>query len=131
MQDTIKDLKEQMQGISLVAYEASEERHTREKRNIVVCFTCIIITLVIALIATNLAWIFYLANEKTQALRDENFALRLQASQAKQNEFLISRLGEKCPEPAYIVQPPQQVTFPTNCCGTVNYASNGCGCGNF
>ena len=74
----------------------------------------------------------YLANEKTQALRDENFALRLQASQAKQNEFLISRLGEKCPEPAYIVQPPQQVTFPTNCCGTVNYASNVCGgCGSF
>ena len=73
----------------------------------------------------------YLANEKTQALRDENFALRLQASQAKQNEFLISRLGEKCPEPAYIVQPPQQVTFPTNCCGQVNYASNGCGCGSF
>ena len=73
----------------------------------------------------------YLANEKTQALRDENFALRLQASQAKQNEFLISRLGEKCPEPAYIVQPPQQVTFPTNCCGAVNYASNGCGCGSF
>lgn len=59
MQDTIKDLKEQMQDISLVAYEASEERHTREKRNIVVCFTCIIITLVIALIATNLAWILY------------------------------------------------------------------------
>ena len=27
--------------------------------------------------------------------------------------------------------PPQQVTFPTNCCGGVNYASynNGCGCG--
>jgi hypothetical protein len=73
----------------------------------------------------------YLANEKTQALRDENFALRLAASQAKQNEFLIARLGDKCPEPAYIVQPPQQVTFPTNCCGTVNYASNGCGCGSF
>lgn len=59
MQDTIKDLKEQMQGISLVAYEASEERHTREKRNIVICFTCIIITLIIALISTNLAWILY------------------------------------------------------------------------
>ena len=75
----------------------------------------------------------YLAAEKTQALRDENMALRLAASQAKQNEYLISRLGEKCPEPAYIVQPPQQVTFPTNCCGTVNYASNGCGggCGGF
>lgn len=73
----------------------------------------------------------YLANEKTQALRDENFALRLAASQAKQNELLISRLGDKCPEPAYIVQPPQQVTFPTNCCGTVNYANGGCGCGSF
>ena len=73
----------------------------------------------------------YLAAEKTQALRDENMALRLAASQAKQNEYLISRLGDKCPEPAYIVQPPQQVTFPTNCCGMVNYASNGCGCGNF
>ena len=59
MQDTIKDLKEQMQGISLVAYEASEERHTREKKNLVVCFTCIIITLVIALISTNLAWLLY------------------------------------------------------------------------
>ena len=75
----------------------------------------------------------YLQDEKTQALRDENFALRLSASQAQQNAYLISQLGEKCPEPAYIVQPPQQVTFPTNCCGTVNYASNGCGggCGGF
>jgi hypothetical protein len=59
MTDTLKEIKEQMQGISLVAHEASEERHTREKRNIIVCFTCIIITLVIALIATNLAWILY------------------------------------------------------------------------
>jgi hypothetical protein len=65
MQDAIKDLKEQMQGISLVAHEASEERHTREKRNIIVCFTCIIITLVIALIATNLAWILYDKSMKT------------------------------------------------------------------
>lgn len=72
----------------------------------------------------------YMANEKVQTLRDENQALRLAASQAKQNEYLISRLGDKCPEPAYIVQPPQQVTFPTNCCGGVNYAAynNGCGC---
>lgn len=65
MQDTIKDLKEQMQGISLVAYEASEERHTREKRNIVICFTCIIITLIIAFISTNLAWILYENSMKT------------------------------------------------------------------
>ena len=71
----------------------------------------------------------YLANEKTQALRDEVQALRLAASQAKQNEYLISRLDPNpCPTPAYVVQPPQQVTFPTNCCGTVNYAG---GCGSF
>lgn len=75
----------------------------------------------------------YLANEKAQTLRDENFALRLAASQAKQNEYLVERLNPNpCPTPAYVVQPPQQVTFPTNCCGTVNYASNGCGgCGTF
>lgn len=73
----------------------------------------------------------YLANEKAQALRDENFALRLSASQERQNNFLIERLNPNpCPKPAYVVQPPQQVTFPTNCCGTVSYASNGCsGCG--
>ena len=59
MQDTIKDLKEQMQNISFVAHEASEERHTREKKNIVICFTCIIITLIIAFIGSNLAWLIY------------------------------------------------------------------------
>lgn len=59
MQDTIKDLKEQMQNISFVVHEASEERHTREKKNLVICLTCIIITLIIALIGTNLAWILY------------------------------------------------------------------------
>ena len=73
----------------------------------------------------------YMSNEKVQSLRDENQALRLAASQAKQNQYLISQLGYQCPKPAYVVQPPQQVTFPTNCCGGVNYASynNGCGCG--
>ena len=64
MQDTIKDLKEQMQGISLVAYEASEERHTREKKNLVLCFTCIVITLIIALIGT-IAWILYESSMET------------------------------------------------------------------
>ena len=74
----------------------------------------------------------HLNAKENQALRDEVTALRLAASQAKQNEYLISRLGDKCPEPAYSVQPPQQVTFPTNCCGTVNYAAGGCGgCGSF
>lgn len=75
----------------------------------------------------------HLNAKENQALRDEVTALRLAASQAKQNEYLISRLDPNpCPTPAYVVQPPQQVTFPTNCCGNVNYASSGCGgCGSF
>ena len=67
----------------------------------------------------------YLANEKAQALRDENFALRLSASQAQQNAYLISQLGTKCPEPAYLVPNP-------NCCYqpvSFNTCNNGCGGG--
>ncbi len=60
----------------------------------------------------------YLANEKTQALRDENFALRLQASQAKQNQYLVNEL-RPCPIPAYITCNPYAYTNPC-----------GCGCGN-
>ena len=60
----------------------------------------------------------YLADEKTQALRDENFALRLAASQAKQNQYLVNEL-RPCPIPAYITCNPYAYT---NTCG--------CGCGN-
>lgn len=66
----------------------------------------------------------YLANEKAQALRDENFALRLAASQAQQNETLLNKLSP-CPSPAYFVPNP-------NCCYNANVTySNACGCGNF
>ena len=69
----------------------------------------------------------YMSAEKTQALRDENFALRLQASQAKQNNYLVSQLKEPCAIPAYVVPNP-------NCCyGNpygVGYNYNNCGCGN-
>lgn len=67
----------------------------------------------------------YLANEKTQALRDENFALRLAASQAQQNEALINKLSP-CPSPAYVVPNP-------NCCynANVTYSNCGCSCGTF
>ena len=66
----------------------------------------------------------YLANEKAQALRDENFALRLAASQAQQNEALINKLSP-CPTPAYFVPNP-------NCCYNANVTySNACGCGSF
>jgi hypothetical protein len=66
----------------------------------------------------------YLANEKTQALRDENFALRLSASQLAQNEALLNKLSP-CPTPAYFVPNP-------NCCYNANVTySNACGCGGF
>ena len=65
----------------------------------------------------------YLANEKTQALRDENFALRLSASQAQQNEVLLNKLSP-CPSPAYVVPNP-------NCCYNANVTYSNCGCGSF
>lgn len=92
--------------------------------------------------ANSRAILDFLTTDKINTLTAENQALRFQASQTAQNAFitanqeaqtaeLIRRLGADCPQPAYVVQPPQPVTFPTNCCGTVNYASNGCGCGSY
>lgn len=82
----------------------------------------------------------YLCQKENADLRAENQSLRLEKSQTAQNAFfaanqsaqtaeIIRRLGADCPQPAYVVQPPQPVTFPTNCCGGVTYASNGCGNG--
>lgn len=82
--------------------------------------------------------------ERIHALELENQKLSFQASQTAQNAFitanqqaqtaeLIRRLGADCPIPAYVVQPPAQVTFPTNCCGQFNGGgwNNGCNqCGN-
>ncbi len=75
----------------------------------------------------------YLTGEKISALQAENSGLRAQISNDRQSAFIIDALAPKCPQPAYVVQPPQQVTFPTNCCGNVAYAAygqqGGCGCG--
>ena len=78
---------------------------------------------------------FRIEDKNTQIANQQNEinALRLKASQEAQNNYLLSQL-KPCPVSAYVVQPPQQVTFPTNCCGNVAYAgyNNGCsGCGNF
>jgi hypothetical protein len=73
----------------------------------------------------------YLTNEKIEGLRAENVALKGQISNDRQSAYIIDALAPKCPQPAYVVQPPQQVTFPTNCCGNVayaNYNNSGCGC---
>lgn len=80
----------------------------------------------------------FLTNDKISSLTAENQALKFQASQTAQNAFitanqeaqtaeLIRRLGADCPQPAYVVQPPTPVNFPTNCCGTFS-GYNGCGC---
>lgn len=63
----------------------------------------------------------YLANKENQNLRDENFALRLAASQERQNNYLVDQLGTKCPIPAYLTCNPNA---PLNY--SVNYG--GCGC---
>ena len=70
----------------------------------------------------------HLNAEKTQALRDENQALRLAASQAKQNQYLIDQI-KPCPIPAYITCNPYAASYGygygyNNGCG----CSNGCGC---
>ena len=69
----------------------------------------------------------YLTGEKISSLQAENSGLKAQISNDRQSAFIVDALSPKCPQPAYVVQPPQQVTFPTNCCGTVNYAAGGCG----
>lgn len=72
----------------------------------------------------------YLSSEKIASLQAENAGLKAQISNDRQSAFIIDALAPKCPSPAYVVQPPQQVTFPTNCCGNVAYANynSGCGC---
>ena len=94
--------------------------------------------------ANSRAILDFLTKDKIDTLQSENLALRFAASQSQQNAFItanqeaqtaeiIRRLGADCPTPAYVVQPPQPVTFPTNCCGQVQYAGNGCnnGCGGY
>ena len=77
------------------------------------------------------AIIGWLTQEKIAGLQAENAGLKAQISNDKQSAYLLSEL-KPCPKASYIVQPPQQVTFPTNCCGNVAYAAynnGGCGCG--
>lgn len=67
-------------------------------------------------------------NAQITAQQNEINALRLKASQETQNAYLISQLGPKCPEPAYVVNGPTPVNFPTNCCGTFTGFNT---CGNY
>ena len=72
----------------------------------------------------------YLTSEKISSLQAENSGLKAQISNDRQSAYIVNALSPKCPQPAYVVQPPQEVTFPTNCCGNVAYANynNNCCC---
>ncbi len=88
----------------------------------------------------------FLVNDKISTLTAENQALKFQASQANQNNYIaatidagvaeiLRRTGHSCPTAAFLVQPPTPINFPTNGCGTVQFGINGgsgyggCGCG--
>ena len=80
--------------------------------------------------ANTRAILDYLTGEKISALQAENSGLRAQISNDRQSAYIIDALAPKCPQPAYVVQPPQQVTFATNCCGNTAYSGYGYGtCG--
>ncbi len=90
--------------------------------------------------ANSRALMDFLVNDKIATLTAENQSLKFQASQNAQNAFitanqeaqtatLLRRLGAECPQAAYVVQPPQPVTFATNGCGTAYGYNGGCGCG--
>ena len=51
----------------------------------------------------------FLVQDKISTLQNENQSLKLAASQAAQNNYLISQLRDPCPVPAYMVPNP-------NCC---------------
>lgn len=79
-------------------------------------------------------------DERIAAQAAQIQALQLSASQAQQNAAIgamisaseatiLRRTGAECPTPAYVVQPPTPVNFPTNCCGQfAGWGGNGCGC---
>lgn len=99
-----------------------ENRYLNEKQ------TCEIVN---AINSGNQRLVDIYTSDKISALQTENASLKGQISNDRQSRFIIDSLAPKCPQPAYVVQPPQEVTFPTNCCGNVayaNYNNSGCGC---
>lgn len=82
--------------------------------------------------ANNRAILDFLTQDKIATLTAENQNLKFAASQSAQNAVLMAamdanvatilrRTGAECPTPAYVVQPPQPVTFPVNGFGQFNY----------
>lgn len=68
----------------------------------------------------------FMVQSKIDQLTSENTALRGQISQAEQNAYLVSALGAKVPQAAYVVANPYTGTAYTGYgCG----ATSACGCG--
>lgn len=67
----------------------------------------------------------YLAAQETQKLRDENFALRLTASQSAQNAYLVDQLRPTA-RPAYITCSPFDSAFGRTAYGYNGSCCNGC-----
>ena len=63
-------------------------------------------------------------NAQIQAQQNEINALRLAASQEKQNNYLVEQLAPKCPIPAFLTCNPYTGQTYTN-----GYSYNGCNCG--
>ena len=90
--------------------------------------------------ANSRAILDFLVKDKIDTLTAENQTLKFKASQSEQNAFitanqqaqtaeLIRRLGADCPVPAYLVNGPTPISFPTNGCGQVQFTHSACGCG--
>jgi hypothetical protein len=84
----------------------------------------------------------FLVNEKLAAKDAKIAELNNQLGRSEQNNFfraaldantaeILRRTGHDCPTAAYIVQPPTPVSFPTNCCGQVQFGGNYGGCGGY
>lgn len=63
----------------------------------------------------------FLVQSKIDTLNAENTSLRGQISQAEQNAYLVSQLGQKAPVSAYIVPNPYNGTTYNTCPGCANY----------
>jgi hypothetical protein len=84
----------------------------------------------------------FLVSEKLAAKDAKIAELNNQLGRSEQNNFfraaldantaeILRRTGHDCPTAAYIVQPPTPVSFPTNCCGQVQFGGNYGGCGGY
>lgn len=109
------------EGISGVNYNLAMNTNTLQNamcmntRDIVEAQTCGTRAILDAITANRIED----KNAQIQAQQNEINALRLAASQEKQNNYLISQLGQKCAEPAYIVPNP-------NCCYDYTVTRNTC-----